>query len=261
MRYALCENNQLTAVEMNAALPISVEKFHGIVEDFNKMTGSGANDDLTRYATKQTADMPWQPSPSASVWRKRLEHFGETAESGHVTTVVRFDSNSEFASHDHPDGEEILVLDGIFSDEHGDYPTGTFLLNPTGFRHAPGSAEGCVLFVKLCQYAGADRPQVTIDTNKAEWQPHAVDGVEILPLYGSESYPERIRLVRFAPGTRFPRHGHPGGEEIFVVEGDIEDAFGRYDKGAWARFPDGSEHEPFSENGALLYVKTGHLST
>ncbi|NKB56975.1 MAG: cupin [Alphaproteobacteria bacterium] len=224
------------------------------------MTGTGINQDLTRYAAQQTDDLPWTPSPSGTVWRKRLEHFGDAAESGHVTSVVRYDANSAFAPHDHPDGEEILVLDGVFSDEHGDYPAGTFLLNPTGFRHAPRSQAGCVLFVKLCQYAGADRPQITIDTASAAWEPHAIDGVEVLPLYRSDSYPENIRLVRFQPGVRFPLHKHVGGEEIFVIDGTLEDAHGRYEKGTWVRYPDGSEHEAHSPTGGTLYVKTGHLS-
>jgi len=223
------------------------------------MAENGINDDLTLFACQKTDGMEWQASPSASVWRKRLEHFGDNAESGHVTSIVRYDSNSAFPPHDHPDGEEILVLDGVFSDEHGDYPAGTFLLNPTGFRHAPRSADGCVLFVKLCQYPGRDRPQVTIDSNQAAWQSHGIDGVEVLPLYSGAGYPETIRLVQIQPGVRFPKHSHPGGEEVFVMDGALQDESGRHEKGAWLRFPHGSSHEPFSDEGALLYVKSGHL--
>ncbi len=223
------------------------------------MKSSGHNDDFTQFVATQTADMPWQPSPSPTVWRKRLDHVGGRTESGAVTSVVRYDADSAFAPHDHPDGEEILVLDGVFSDEHGDYPTGAFLLNPTGFRHAPFSKEGCVIFVKLCQYGGADRPQITIDSNAVEWRPHAVDGVEYLPLYQSDTHPEFIRLLRFAPGTRFPRHTHDGGEEVFVLDGALEDETGRYEKGAWMRYPASSAHQPYSDVGGAIYVKSGHL--
>jgi anti-sigma factor ChrR (cupin superfamily) len=223
------------------------------------MAENGINGDRKLFASEKTAEMSWQASPSASVWRKRLEHFGDSAESGHVTSIVRYDSNSVFPPHDHPDGEEILVLKGVFSDEHGDYPAGTFLLNPTGFRHAPRSVEGCVLFVKLCQYPGRDRPQVTIDSNHAAWHDHDIDGLEVLPLYNDENYPETIRLVRIQPGVRIPKHSHPGGEEVFVMDGALQDESGRHKKGAWLRFPHGSCHEPFSDDGALLYVKSGHL--
>src|SRR3546814_12653849 len=73
-------------------------------------------------------------------------------------------------AHGHPQGEGILVLDGVFSDEHGDYPAGTFLLNPAGFRHAPFSEDGCILFVKLCQFPGEGREHLAIDTTSAEWR-------------------------------------------------------------------------------------------
>ena len=223
------------------------------------MNAIGVNSDLTKSAIQKTLQMAWQASPSATVWRKRLEHFGDNAESGHVTSIVRYDSNSAFAPHGHPDGEEIFVLDGFFSDEHGDYPAGTFLLNPEGFRHAPRSDAGCTLFVKLCQYPGTDRPQVTIDTNAARWHPHAIDGVEVLPLYDSADHPESIRLIRAKPGVRFPSHHHPGGEEIYVIDGALQDENSLYETGDWVRLPHGSAHEPFTERGATFYVKSGHL--
>src|SRR3546814_6219955 len=80
-----------------------------------------------------TAAMDWQASPSPTVWRKRLDLVD--GEFSRVTSIVRYDPSSSFRAHGHPQGEEILVLDGVFSDEHGDYPAGTFLLNPAGFRH------------------------------------------------------------------------------------------------------------------------------
>ena len=222
------------------------------------MPETGLNHDFTKQVVVHTADMDWQPSPSPSVWRKRLDLSGP-AEAGRVTSVVRYDADSAFHEHPHPDGEEILVLDGVFSDEHGDYGPGSFLLNPEGFSHAPFSREGCVLFVKLRQYPGLDRRQIKIDTNKAEWRPRKVDGVEAIPLYEEDGHPESIRLVRYAAGVRFPTHDHPGGEEVFVIDGTLEDEFGHYKKGSWIRFPHGSRHTPSSKDGCLLYVKTGHL--
>ena len=101
-----------------------------------------------RGVVRRTADMDWQPSPGAGVWRKRLEPDG-AVEAGQVTSVVRFDPGARFPRHAHPDGEEILVLDGVFSDETGDYPAGSHLLNPDGTSHAPWSGPGCTLFVVL----------------------------------------------------------------------------------------------------------------
>ncbi|MEB3214064.1 MAG: cupin domain-containing protein, partial [Leptolyngbyaceae bacterium] len=54
-------------------------------------------------------------------------------------------------------------------------------------------------------------------------------------------------------------HRHWGGEEIFVLDGVFEDEQGRYPKGTWLRNPPGSVHSPFSTEGCVIYVKTGHL--
>ena len=205
-----------------------------------------------------TAAMAWQSSPGSGVWRKRLELLGGT-ESGRVTSIVRYDAGSRFPSHGHPDGEEILVLDGVFADEHGSYPAGTWLLNPEGFEHSPRSDEGCVLLVKLRQYPGADRGHRVVASRSAAWDQSETPGREVLTLYDEPDHPEKIRLVRFAPGTRAPEHDHPGGEEIFVLSGTIADGDGVYPEGTWVRFPDGSRHQPWSDEGCALYVKVGHL--
>ena len=150
------------------------------------------NADFSRSAIARTNEMEWRPSPARGVWRKRLELVRE-AEADRVTSVVRFDPGARFPDHGHPGGEEILVLDGVFSDETGDYPAGSYLLNPEGTRHAPWSAQGCTLFVKLRQYPGTGRTGTVVDTRSAEWRPGRAEGAEILPLQadpaGAEGLP------------------------------------------------------------------------
>lgn len=223
------------------------------------MMETDLNADFGRVAVARTAAMEWQASPSPSVWRKRLELSGP-AEAGRATSVVRYDPDSAFPAHEHPDGEEILVLEGVLSDETGDYPAGCYLLNPEGFSHAPTSREGCVLFVKLRQYPGKGRRRVVLDTNKADWQPTGAAGIDVLPLYAEAGHPETMHLVRIAPDAPPVAHDHPGGEEIFVIEGSLEDEGGRYETGAWVRYPPGSRHAPAAPEGCLLYVKSGHLA-
>ena len=94
----------------------------------NSRTAS-LNADFSKPVTVHTAAVDWQASPSPTVWRKRLHLTGE-AESGRVTSIVRYDADSAFPEHPHPDGEEILVLKGVFSDRHGDYPAGAFGFTP-----------------------------------------------------------------------------------------------------------------------------------
>ena len=219
---------------------------------------TGINSDRSRLAIAHTASMDWQASPSPTVWRKRLELVGDR-EKGMVTSVVRYDANSQFASHGHPAGEEFLVLEGVFSDEYGDYPAGSYVLNPPGFSHAPFSREGCQIFVKLRQYPGANRRKMQVDTNATGWQMHPVAGVEVLPLYAEAGHPEEMRLVRLAAGARVPTVAFPKGEEIFVLHGGFTDEHGSYGKGSWVRYPAGSSHTPTTEDGCTLYVKKGHL--
>ena len=122
--------------------------------------------DFSQRVVIATHQSEWLASPMPGVWRKLLAR--EEAEGGHATSIVRYDPGSSFKRHEHPGGEEILVLDGTFSDQTGDYPAGTYFRNPEGFSHAPFSEPGCVLFVKLHQFQPGDDRHVVIDTNTAE---------------------------------------------------------------------------------------------
>jgi anti-sigma factor ChrR (cupin superfamily) len=158
----------------------------------------------------------------------------------------------------HGGGEEILVLEGVFSDDRGDYPAGTYLRNPPGTSHAPFSRDGCVLLVKLWQFKAGDTDEVRIDTRAAPWRPGLVPGLSVLPLHAHDGID--TALVRWAPDTRFSPHVHPGGEEIFVLEGVFRDEHGAYPARSWLRSPPWSRHAPYTEaEGALIYVKTGHV--
>jgi anti-sigma factor ChrR (cupin superfamily) len=222
------------------------------------MTEAETNADFTVRAVCDTGAMEWQESPAEGIWRKRLELSGPV-EAGRVTSLVRFDAGARFPAHGHPDGEEILVLDGTFCDEHGSYPKGTFLLNPDGSHHEPYSEQGCLLFVKLRQYAGTGRDYVQVDTTCAPWQELGVAGMSRLMLHEEGASGETICLYRFQPGCEVPEHSHPGGEELFVLEGELEDQHGRYAAGCWARSPAGSRHWAKTPIGALVYAKLGHL--
>ena len=216
------------------------------------------NGNLSLRAVADTARMEWAASPSGSVWRKRVHRVGP-AESGQVTSVVRYEPRSRFPAHDHPEGEEILVLEGVFSDEHGDWPAGTYLLNPEGFRHAPFSEPGCLLFVKLRQFPGRDRRHVVVDTGKLPWQPGAVRAVACKTLYQQNGFSDVTQLERWQPGADPGVVSYEQGVEFFVLEGEFADEAGTYAAGCWLRLPAGSAHRPRSATGCTLYVKKGGL--
>ena len=193
----------------------------------------------------------------AGVERRLLDRCG--GEVARATSIVRYAPGSRFEPHNHGGGEEILVLEGIFADELGEYPAGTYLRNPAGSSHAPFSANGCTLLVKLQQMHPADQQRQVVPTNEATWRPGLVPGLDVMPLHSFGS--ENVALVRWQPGTHFPAHGHPGGEEILVLSGVFQDGQGAYPAGTWLRNPPGSLHQPWSEAGCTIWVKTGHLPT
>lgn len=214
------------------------------------------NSDYSVRVVVDTSELEWVESPSKGVWRRRLELSGD-AEQGRVTSVVRYEPGSKFPAHDHPMGEEILVLEGVFSDERGDFGRGTYQLNPPGFRHAPFTESGCTIFVKLRQYGGAGREVILKNTSDGAWTSRGIAGVRSQILYRSDAFGEFVRLTRFAAGAVAPRIDLPAGEEVFVVDGQFEDEFGTYRTGTWLRMPKGSHHAPRSEVGCTLYVKSG----
>lgn len=214
------------------------------------------NGDLSLRVSVDSQAMRWMPSPSGTVWRKRL-HLVGPAESGQVTSIVRYEPQASFPAHDHPGGEEILVLEGVFSDEQGDWPAGTFLLNPEGFRHAPFSHDGCLLFVKLRQFPGTQRRHVAVDTHALPWQPGDTRGISVKPLYAQPGFSDIIRLERWDAGTVPGERRYAQGAELFVIEGGFEDGKGQYAKGSWLRLPPGSGHRPRTAQGCILYLKEG----
>jgi anti-sigma factor ChrR (cupin superfamily) len=215
------------------------------------------NGDLSVRVAVDTAAIQWTASPSGTVWRKRV-HLVGPAESGQVTSVVRYEPRSTFHAHAHPDGEEILVLDGVFSDEHGDWPVGTYLLNPEGFRHAPFSREGCVIFVKLRQYPGRTRKHVVVVSGELPWQATARAGVDVRDLYSQPEFVDTTRLERWAAGAKLGRVEYPSGAELFVLRGEFGDEGGRFGAGGWLRMPKRSAHSPVAgQSGCELYIKEG----
>ena len=209
--------------------------------------------DLHRRVRVDTTLLPWEASPSGTVWRQPLYRVG--GEHGPVTSLVRYAPGGSFRPHAHPEGEEILVLAGVFADEHGAYPAGTYLFNPDGSRHAPRSEVGCLLFVRLRQSPGAERPRVVVDTTTGPWAPGPAPGIALQRLYAHSDYPERVHLERWAPGATRPRLGLPGGEEFFILAGALRDEDGVLGAGGWLRYPPGDAGALRSDAGCPLYVR------
>lgn len=215
------------------------------------------NADFNQRIVISPDDYQWVKSPMLGVERMRLDRIGD--EVARATSIVRYAPFSEFSSHLHSGGEEFYVLDGVFADEHQDYPKGSYVRNPIGTSHTPKiDKEGATILVKLHQFDQTDTIQKVINTPTQAWRQGMVDGLTVMPLHEFDT--EHVALVKWAPNTQFNSHQHWGGEEIFVIEGTFHDEHGSYPKGTWIRSPHLSRHTPFTkEDGALIYVKTGHL--
>ncbi|MCV2352614.1 cupin domain-containing protein [Paucibacter sp. B2R-40] len=215
--------------------------------------------DLTQAVVIDTQTLPWLPSPAAGVMRKLLHRDGD--EVAIATSIVRYAPGSKFDRHTHDMGEEFFVLEGEFADEYGRYPAGSYVRNPWGSSHAPFTDSGCIIFVKLRQLQAEDQQRRVIDTRSAAWSPGPAAGIELIRLGGFGS--EQTSLVKWAPGASSPRHGHQGrrgGEEIFVISGELQDESHRHGPGSWLRLPDGDQRQPLaSAQGCSFWLKTGHL--
>ncbi|MEM1049798.1 MAG: cupin domain-containing protein, partial [Pseudomonadota bacterium] len=191
------------------------------------------NSDFTSRAVMHGASLDWVASPMAGVDRRMLDRIG--AEKARATSIVRYAPESAFSAHVHGGGEEFLVLEGIFQDEHGDFPAGTYVRNPPTSSHTPASAPGCTILVKLWQFDPSDRTHVVIDTNKMPFiDAPARPGVEIMPLFRDGR--EDVRLERWAPGAEVLLDGHDG-FEAFVLDGSFEEGGETFEKDSWLRLP------------------------
>jgi anti-sigma factor ChrR (cupin superfamily) len=217
------------------------------------------NADFSQRVVLMTGEMPWIPSPQPGVERRPLDRIG--GEVARATSLVRYTPDSIFPAHEHALGEEFLVLDGVFSDEHGDYPAGTYVRNPPGSRHSPRTAPGCTILVKLRQMPLTEEKRVVIDTAASSWERGDAPGHTRLALYSAgPGGGERVAMERLDAGASLAPYDCTGGEEIYLVEGDLADEECAYRAGTWMRNPAGYRHGLRSEGGALYWVKRGHLS-
>ncbi len=211
------------------------------------------NADFTKRVVVHSSETPWSPSPMPGVDRRMLDRIGD--EVARATSIVRYAPGSQFSAHTHTGGEEFIVLDGVFQDEHGDFPAGTYVRNPPTTRHTPGSDEGCVIFVKLWQFDMEDRTQFR--KNMAGELSAPVDGVATAELHRDDR--EVVTYYDIAPNTALNIDAS-GGIEVLLLSGTLTEGDDTLTAGSWLRLPEGDSLQAESgADGATLWMKTGHL--
>lgn len=211
------------------------------------------NADFTQRVLIHTQDIPWKASPMAGVDRRMLDRIGD--EVARATSIVRYAPGSHFSAHTHTGGEEFIVLQGTFQDEHGDYPAGTYVRNPPTSSHTPGAAEGCIIFVKLWQFDLDDRTQFRVDI--ASDLETVGNGVALKTLH--QDARETVLYVELAPNAEWSDSA-AGGAELLLLDGSLQESGDDLHKWSWLRVPDGKGVSVSAgKDGATFWIKTGHL--
>ncbi|WP_439154004.1 cupin domain-containing protein [Yoonia sp.] len=211
------------------------------------------NADFTQRVLIHTNDIPWKASPMAGVDRRMLDRIGD--EVARATSIVRYAPGSHFSAHTHTGGEEFIVLEGTFQDEHGDYPAGTYVRNPPTTSHTPGAADGCTIFVKLWQFDPDDRNQFRMDMTRD--LKTVADGVALKTLHQDSR--ETVHYLDLAPGAVWSDPA-AGGAELLVLDGTLQESGDTLRQGSWLRVPDGKGLSVTAgAEGAKFWIKIGHL--
>ena len=211
------------------------------------------NSDFSARVVVHSDQLAWQASPMKGVDRRMLDRIG--AEVARATTIVRYAPGSRFSAHTHTGGEEFIVLDGVFQDEHGDYPEGTYVRNPPTTAHTPGSAPGCTIFVKLWQFDMEDRTQFR--KTMADELGDAVDGVATATLHHDAR--ETVTYSHLDAGATLTSDAQ-GGIELLMIGGSARLGAEELTKHDWVRLPEGERLSlTAGSEGAKIWMKSGHL--
>ena len=212
--------------------------------------------DFDRRVLLHGAAMPWVDSPVPGVERRMLDRIG--GEVARATSLVRYAPGSHFSPHTHGGGEEFLVLEGVFQDEHGDFPAGAYVRNPPTSQHTPRSDAGCIIFVKLWQFDAADRTPVMLDTNKIGRVLEAGrPGVAVSTLF--EDARETVRIETWQAGAHVEVDATDGAE-LLVLTGGFSDTADLLQPMSWLRLPRGGRLSAVAgPQGARVWIKTRHL--
>jgi anti-sigma factor ChrR (cupin superfamily) len=211
------------------------------------------NSDFSARVVVHADQLEWQASPMAGVDRRMLDRIG--GEVARATTIVRYAPGSKFSAHTHTGGEEFIVLDGVFQDEHGDFPVGTYVRNPPTSAHTPGSEPGCTIFVKLWQFDMDDRTQFRKDMAAELSTPN--NGVATALLHQDDR--ETVTYSHLDAGATLTCDAS-GGLEMLVIDGSVTSEGDVLSKNSWLRLPEGHVLTATAgDGGAKVWMKTGHL--
>lgn len=215
------------------------------------------NDDFSKRVVMHGDAIEWEDSPMPGVQRRRLDRV--QGDSDRVTTIVRYAPDSQFSSHMHTGGEEFVVLEGVFEDDYGDWPVGSYIRNPPGSEHTPGSKQGCIILVKLCQFDPNDRTFIHANLHKLGSVAEANrPGVRSAPLY--KDHLEEVLFEHWEPAATVSIAADKGAE-VFVIDGGFQEGADQLRMHSWLRIPVGGKfNATVGPDGATVWIKQNHLN-
>ena len=103
--------------------------------------------------------------------------------------------------------------------------------------------------------------RAALEPEHYQWIQSPQNGVErvMLDRVGAEKA-RATSIVRYAPESNFPHRLHPGGEEISVLSGTFSADISHYPAGWYLRNPPTSGHQPYSHEGAIIFVKLWQMT-
>ena len=212
-------------------------------------------DNIKERVVINTEALDWVQTNSQNITQKIIARTNNGSYE-RITSLVRYVAGAIYSPHSHPYGEEVLVLEGSISDEKGDFLTGSYIRNPPNSFHQPYSRYGCIIFTKLNQMSASEERTIYQGTQDRRWMPSVLKGIDTINLYSDIS--ETVELVRYQAGLSIPHSHYQKGEEIFILEGQLQHKENLYLKGSWIRTYINSEGSFFSKTGCVFYRKTYH---
>jgi anti-sigma factor ChrR (cupin superfamily) len=219
------------------------------------------NADPDKVVMLDTNKMDWEPTEHPGVSRKVLERIVDPKK-GRETSLLKFAPGASLPAEVLTTRMDVFVLDGVYSDGHGEYGQHTFIRNPAGSQHTSSSKAGCVVYVKWRVPIRPKQPdeRMVIDAKTTPWTPFPHRGADVLHLYRDMHGIETSRFGFVHPHKKIPSHDHAIGEETLIIKGCLKDEYTAYTPGIWFRMPIGVAHAPYTEDdGCMMLVRDGDL--
>ncbi len=174
-----------------------------------------------------------------------------------ATSIVRYAPGSVFPRHTHGGGEEVFVLEGIFQDEHGDFPAGSYFRNPPGTSHVPATKAGCVIFVRLWQFRAGDRASIVRRPGEGQPVEPRPGAIRAAMLFNDGH--EEVRLEEWRRDADVAV-ANMRGLEFFVLAGAVVISRETLEPQTWGRFPAGMHlNARVGSKGATIWIRDAPL--